>query len=234
MIGELRVSALSGGYTRARVLRSVDLSVAPNEVVGLLGANGSGKTTLLRALSGSLGHTRGGVYLDGKSLVRLAPWARVKAGLVHVPEGRHVFGQLTVRENLAVASTVGRGAASVDTVYDLFPRLAERADHWGQNLSGGEQQMLAIGRAMMSRPRVLLVDEMSAGLAPVMVEQLIVGLSELRRAGMSMLLVEQSPHVLAGLVDRVVLLDRGSVVGEGTLAALGGADRLAELYLGVH
>jgi branched-chain amino acid transport system ATP-binding protein len=229
----LEVSGLTGGYTKAPILRDVNLTVEANEIVGLLGANGAGKTTVLRAISGSLPVCRGDLRLDGRPLARLTPWARVRAGVAHVPEGRHVFRAMTVRENLDVAALVRRGKVSRDEVLDLFPRLRERERQPAGSLSGGEQQMLAIGRALMTGPLALIVDEMSAGLAPVLVEQLVDGLVQLRGRGTGILLVEQSPHLIADVVDRVYLLEQGQVVGSGRLDELGGADRLAELYLGV-
>jgi branched-chain amino acid transport system ATP-binding protein len=229
----LEVSGLEGGYTRAPVLRHLSLTVAADEVVGLLGANGAGKTTLLRALSGSLPVCRGEVVLDGVALGRKPSWVRAAAGLAHVPEGRHVFRAMTVRENLDVAALVARDGIGHDEVFRVFPRLAERQDQLAGSLSGGEQQMLAIGRALLTGPRLLAIDEMSAGLAPVLVEQLVDGLHQLRGRGIGILLVEQSPHFIADIVDRVYLLEQGRIVGEGTLDELGGADRLAELYLGV-
>lgn len=230
----LEVDGLQGGYSRAPVLRDIRLTMGSGQVVGLLGANGAGKTTLLRALSGTLPVARGEIGLEGRSLRRLSPWARVKAGLAHVPEGRHVFGHMSVRDNLDAAALVARGAVARDHVYALFPRLRERADQAAGSLSGGEQQMLAIGRAMMTNPRVLVIDELSAGLAPILVEQLIASLAQLKGTGTSLLLVEQSPHFIAEIVDHVFLLEQGRIVGSGTLAELGGVDALADLYLGVH
>jgi branched-chain amino acid transport system ATP-binding protein len=229
----LEVVGLTGGYTKAPVLRDVTLSVDENEIVGLLGANGAGKTSVLRAISGTLPVCRGEVAVDGRPLGRMSPWSRVKRGVAHVPEGRHVFGAMTVAENLDVAALAHRIRASRDDVFDLFPRLRERHRQAAGSLSGGEQQMLAIGRAMMTGPRVLVVDEMSAGLAPVLVEQLVHGLAQLRGRGTAVLLVEQSPHLVADVVDRAYLLEQGRIVGTGPLEELGGADRLAELYLGV-
>lgn len=229
----LEVTGLSGGYTAAPVIRDLDLHIEPDEIVGLLGANGAGKTTVLRALSGTLPVCSGEVRLDGRVVAAGSPWARVRAGFAHVPEGRHVFAAMTVRENLATAALVGRGRFTEDEVFTIFPRLAERARQLAGRMSGGEQQMLAIGRALMTGPRVLAIDEMSAGLAPVLVEQLTEALVNLRGRGMGMLVVEQSPHFIAGIVDRVYLLEQGTVVGHGTLGELGGVDRLAEVYLGV-
>jgi branched-chain amino acid transport system ATP-binding protein len=234
MSATLELIDVVGGYTKAPVLRSISMTVESKEIVGVLGANGAGKTTLLRALSGSLPVCKGEVRLDGRSIGRLTPWARVKAGVVHVPEGRHVFGAMTVRENLDVAALVRKGAVSCDEVFDLFPILRERQNQRTGSLSGGEQQMLAVGRALMTGPHVLAIDEMSAGLAPLMVEHLVEGLTQLRSRNVAVLLVEQSPNLIAEVVDRVYLLDQGQVVGAGTLDELGGADRLAELYLGVH
>lgn len=234
MTSTLELVDLTGGYTAAPVLRGINAVCEANEIIGVLGANGAGKTTLLRALSGSLPTCRGEILLEGRSLRRLSSWGRVKAGLVHVPEGRHVFRDLTVRANLEVAGLVRRPhALSREDVCDLFPRLGERQRQLAGSLSGGEQQMLAIGRALMTGPRVLAIDEMSAGLAPVVVDQLVDGLVQLRGRDTAILLVEQSPHFITGVVDRVYLLEQGRVVGSGTLDELGGADRLAELYLGV-
>ena len=229
----LEVRNLNGGYTRAPVLREISLSIESNEVVGLLGANGAGKTSFLRALSGSLPVCRGDVRLDGVPLNRKPSWARVSAGLVHVPEGRHVFSAMTVRENLDVATLVARRRVTLDEVFRVFPRLGERLHQLAGSLSGGEQQMLAIGRALLTAPRILAIDEMSAGLAPILVEHLVDGLQQLRGSGLAVLLVEQSPHFIEHIVDRVYLLEQGCIVAGGTLAELGGADRLAELYLGV-
>jgi branched-chain amino acid transport system ATP-binding protein len=229
----LEVRDLTGGYTAASILRSISLEVASGEIVGLLGANGAGKTSLLRAISGTLPVCRGSVVVNGHALSGKRSWNRVRAGLVHVPEGRHIFRAMTVRENLAVAGLVGRASTKIEEVFDLFPRLRERQSQLAGSLSGGEQQMLAIGRALMTSPSVLVVDEMSAGLAPVLVEHLVEGLIELGRRGIAILLVEQSPLLIADAVDRVYLLEHGSVVGSGTLDELGGPERLAELYLGV-
>ena len=228
------VRGVGGGYTKAPVLRDIDFAMDANEVVGLFGVNGAGKTTLLRGLSGTLPVFRGKVRLAGQQLERLKPWARTTVGLAHVPEGRHVFANMSVQDNLRAASFASRGSVPSDQVYELFPRLAERSRQSAGSLSGGEQQMLAIGRALMTNPRVLMIDEMSAGLAPVLVEQLVEALASFRQTGTSILLVEQSPHFVADLVDRVILLDQGSIIGTGTMAELGGADRLAEIYLGIR
>jgi branched-chain amino acid transport system ATP-binding protein len=229
----LEVGRLSGGYTKAPVLRDISLRMSPGEVVGVLGSNGAGKTTLLRALSGSLPSCSGAVRLDGVDIGRRSAWGRAKAGLAHVPEGRHVLAAMSVRENLEVAALVSRRRVSINEVFELFPRLGERQRQSAGSLSGGEQQMLAIGRALMMDPKVMVIDELSAGLAPVIAEQLVAGLVRLRSKGLSVLLVEQSPNFIADAVDRVYLLEQGRVIADGTLDRLGGAQALAELYLGV-
>ena len=230
----LTVESLNGGYTKAPVLRGVSIQVGAGESVGILGANGAGKTTLLRALSGVLPVCSGAVTLDGTTLHRLSPWARVKAGLAHVPEGRHVFAAMTVQDNLEVAALVrSRSRRSLDEVWTLFPRLKQRQNQRAGSLSGGEQQMLAISRALMTAPKVLMIDEMSAGLAPVLAQQMVEGLMEIRNTGVGVLLIEQSPQVIADSVDRMYLLENGHIVGHGSLQELGGADALAQLYLGV-
>jgi branched-chain amino acid transport system ATP-binding protein len=230
----LSVDGLSTGYTNVPVLRAVTLKVGSEEVVGVLGANGAGKTTLLRAIAGVIPAWKGSIALAGGNLTKLAPWTRVKRGVAHIPEGRHVFTEMTVEENLRVAAlSAGRRAPALAEIYDVFPRLAERSSQLAGTLSGGEQQMLAIGRALMTRPQVLLADELSAGLAPVMTIQVVEGLARIRDTGVSMLVIEQSPAYVADLVNRVYLLERGTIVGEGTLDDVGGTERLADLYLGV-
>ena len=232
----LALADVTTGYQRAPILRGVSLEVGAGRVIGLLGANGAGKTTLLRLLAGALPAWAGSVRLGGHDIGQLKPWQRVASGLAHVPEGRHVFRAMTVRENLDVAGLVrptGSGARR-DEVYEIFPRLRERDQQLAGSLSGGEQQMVAIARALMTAPNMLLVDEMSAGLAPTAVQVLVDALGRVRERGVGMLLVEQSPNVIADIVDGVVLLEQGEVVGRGTIDALGGIDSLADLYLGLE
>jgi branched-chain amino acid transport system ATP-binding protein len=233
MSATLVVDGLSGGYTRAPVLRDVSLEVTTGEIVALFGANGAGKTTLLRAVSGALPSCRGALSLDGRRFERMAPWHRARLGLAHVPEGRHVFASMTVRENLMVGALAARSPVALDEVYDLFPVLGERARQQAGTLSGGEQQMLAVGRALMSSPSVLLIDEMSAGLAPVITERLVDTLVRVRERGLAVLLVEQAPHLVARALDRVYLMEQGRIVRHGSLEDVGGAEAIADLYLGV-
>ena len=227
----LSVHGLTTGYLRAPVLRDVTIDVG-DEIVAVLGANGAGKTTLLRALSGDLKAWEGSLSLEGRDLARSPSWDRARLGLAHVPEGRHTFTAMTVADNLAVAGLVRRdGAFTRERVYELFPRLGDRRDQLAGSLSGGEQQMLVVGRALMTGPRVLLIDEMSAGLAPVTARALVESLRAIRGEGVAMLLVEQSPHLIADLVDRVYVLERGTVAASGTVDDIGGIDGLAEMYL---
>jgi branched-chain amino acid transport system ATP-binding protein len=233
MTAVLSVEGLSGGYTKAPILRDISLRVEAGEIVALFGANGAGKTTLLRGLSGALPVCRGTVRLGDRSIERAATWTRAKLGLAHMPEGRRIFQAMTVRENLETGAVARRGRVDIDEVYDLFPRLRERERQRAGTLSGGEQQMVAIGRALMSGPSVMLIDEMSAGLAPVVTQRLVEGLTRVRDRGVGVLLVEQAPQLVAHVTARAYLLERGRIVAEGTLDELGGAAVIAEHYLGV-
>ena len=224
----LQIDRLTTGYLKAPVLRDVSIDVGDG-IVAVLGTNGAGKTTLLRAISGHLKAWSGSVTLDGRDLARLSPWNRARSGVAHVPEGRHVFNAMTVADNLDVAGL--RSKTGKHEVYELFPRLHERRDQLAGSMSGGEQQMLVIGRALMTQPKVLLVDEMSAGLAPVTARALVESLRTIHERGVAMLLVEQSPQLIADVVDRVYVLDRGTVSASGTIDDIGGVDGLAEMYL---
>ena len=229
----LSVRGLTGGYGKAVILRDISIDVAPGEIVALFGANGAGKTSLLRGLSGALPVCRGEITLDDRRIDKSPTWTRTKLGLAHVPEGRHVFPSMTVRENLDAGALSRRGRVSLDEVYDLFPRLRERERQKAGTLSGGEQQMVAVARALMTGPEIMLIDEMSAGLAPVITQRLVEGLRAIRDKGVGVLLVEQAPQLVADTVDRVYLVEQGRLVGQGTLDQLGGAAAIAELYLGV-
>ena len=229
----LGVEGLSGGYLRAPILRDVSMEVEEGEVVALFGANGAGKTTLLRALCGALPVCHGTVTLGGRRIERLRTWTRARLGLAHVPEGREIFVSMTVRENLETAALAARQAPSIEEVFALFPRLKERQAQRAGTLSGGEQQMLALGRAVMARPSVMLIDEMSAGLAPVAAQRLVEAVRDIRERGVAVVLVEQAPQLVSDVIDRAYLLERGRIVGGGTLEELGGATAIGELYLGV-
>lgn len=230
----MNIEAVVTGYTNAPILHGVSVTVAPGEVVAVLGANGAGKTTLLRAASGGVRVWSGRVQLNETDVTRKPTWVRVALGLAHVPEGRHVFGGLTVAENLSAARIVRRkdGAAGIDPL-DVFPALRGRLGQLAGTLSGGQQQMLALARALGTSPTTLVVDEMSAGLAPVVTADLVAAVSSIARAGVGVLLVEQNPEIIADIIDRVYLLDKGEIVRAGSLDAVGGVKVLERMYLGL-
>ena len=211
----LDVRHLEVAYGAATAVRNVSLHVDAGEVVALLGANGAGKTTTLRGVSGLVRPRSGRVRFAGRRVDGLSPARTVAAGLAHVPEGRRLFPGLTVVENLRLGGW-GRGDQQLDLVFDIFPRLAERRTQAAGSLSGGEQQMVAIGRALMSEPRLLMVDELSLGLSPVAVDELLERLAQLNREGLSILLIEQFVERALRLADRVYVLVKGRVVFEGS------------------
>ena len=230
----LEVQALETGYGKAQVLFGVDLEVEAGELVALLGANGAGKTTLLRALSGLLRPWKGSVLLGGKDLRGLSPARRARLGLGHVPEGRQLFPLMTVEENLRLGAAFlapGREKEGYERVYALFPQLAERRRQLAGTLSGGEQQMLAIGRALMGFPRILLVDEPSLGLSPRLAEEVLLALKEGARGGVGVLLVEQNVALSLEVAERGYVLEHGRVVLEGPAQALAQDPRVREAYL---
>jgi len=230
----LEVQALETGYGKAQVLFGVDLEVEAGELVALLGANGAGKTTLLRALSGLLRPWKGSVLLGGKDLRGLSPARRARLGLGHVPEGRQLFPLMTVEENLRLGAAFlapGREKEGYERVYALFPRLAERRRQLAGTLSGGEQQMLAIGRALMGFPRILLVDEPSLGLSPRLAEEVLLALKEVARGGVGVLHVEQNVALSLEVAERGYVLEHGRVVLEGPAQALAQDPRVREAYL---
>ena len=233
----LECRGLKAAYGAVAVLHGIDIRVAAGEVVALLGANGAGKTTLLRVLSGLHQASAGEVSLAGRSLARVSAERRVRSGLAHVPEGRRVFPGLTVRENLRVATTGWRRwrqpfTAELDRVYALFPRLSERAGQYAWSLSGGEQQMLAIGRALMSRPTVLLLDEPSLGLAPRLAEEVYARIDEISRGDLTIFVVEQNTVLALTVASRAYVLESGRIVLEGSAAALASDPRVRDAYLG--
>jgi branched-chain amino acid transport system ATP-binding protein len=215
------------------------ITVHEGEVVGVVGANGAGKSTLVNAMAGwSRGAPRvsGSVWLDGTEIGRLAAHDRARAGLLLVPEGKLVFGQMTVDDNLSMLSDVnnasGRKLYDREAVFELFPRLRERRGHLGSQLSGGERQMLGIGRALMLGPRALMLDEPSIGLAPRLVSAVLHTMRTLASSGLSILLVEQNVRAAIDVVDRLVLLERGKIVAEGPADAMRDDPRIAQAYLG--
>ena len=232
----LTVHELEAYYGRVCALHSVSLEVAEGSVAALLGANGAGKTTTLRVISGLLRPTRGSVEFDGKRIDGFSPDRLVRAGIVQVPEGRQIFADLTVRENLLLGGYARRDGGSArresQRVFDYFPRLGERLQQRAGTLSGGEQQMLAIGRALMARPRLLLLDEPSLGLAPLLVKEIFRVIGDIRAAGTTVLLVEQNAHMALGIADHAYLLETGRVILADRSAALRQREEVQRAYLG--
>ncbi len=231
---KLAVEALEAGYGKAQVLFGVTLEVAEGELVALLGANGAGKTTTLRAVSGLLRPWGGRVRLDGVDLRPLSPARRARMGLGHVPEGRQLFPRMSVEENLILGAAFlawARREESLRVVFDLFPRLAERRRQPAGTLSGGEQQMLAIARALMGNPRILLVDEPSLGLAPRLAEEVLAALQAVCREGVGVLLVEQNVALSLEVAERGYVMEHGRIVLEGPAAALRADPRVQQAYL---
>jgi len=232
----LQVRDLHVGYGAMPVLRGIDLEVGASEIVAVLGSNGAGKTTLNRALSGLLAPTRGSIRFDGAEIAGAEPASIVEAGLVHVPEGRRVFPNLSVRDNLHLGSyRRGRAARakSLDEVMALFPRLAERLGQLAGTLSGGEQQMLAIGRALMAQPCLLILDEPSLGLSPRLVEDMFARIGRLRAEGRAILLVEQNVVQSLAIAERAYVLEHGVFALAGPAAELMATPRLQQTYLGL-
>jgi branched-chain amino acid transport system ATP-binding protein len=232
----LEVRGLCGGYGGAEVLRGVAMTVGTGEIVTILGSNGVGKTTLNLALSGLLPRRTGEIRFEGARIDGAAPAAIVAAGLIHVPEGRKVFPNMSVRENLDLGS-YRRGRArrreNLERVFSTFPRLAERARQTAGTLSGGEQQMLAIGRGLMAEPRLLVLDEPSLGLSPLLVEEMFALIGRLNAEGLSILLVEQNVVQSLKLASRAYILENGVFALSGPAAALSADPRLRQAYLGM-
>lgn len=232
----LTVKGLQVHYGAIHALRGVSLEVPDGQVVALIGANGAGKTTTLRAVSRMLRPTSGSVHFKGEDLLRLPPHEVVARGLAHAPEGRGIFLNLTLRENLALGAFLRTDRDGVEAdltrMFELFPILKERVDQQAGTLSGGEQQMLAVARALMSRPRLLLLDEPSLGLAPQVVERIFQVLSEVSRSGVSLLLVEQNAHKALQIAHRAYVLETGEVVMQGTGKELLASPEVRRAYLG--
>jgi branched-chain amino acid transport system ATP-binding protein len=232
----LRLENLHAGYGPITALRGLDLVVAPGELVCLIGANGAGKTSTLRAISGLLSPSQGRIVFDGREIHGLEPAAILRAGIAHCPEGRRVFPYLTVEENLAMGAYVRRDraaiAADVAEVCRHFPILADRRHQMAGTLSGGEQQMLAIARALMARPRLLLFDEPSLGLAPTFVETTFGIIADIRRRGTTVLMVEQNAYAALRMADRAYVMETGRIVLEGAARDLLEDDHVRRAYLG--
>jgi branched-chain amino acid transport system ATP-binding protein len=232
----LKVDNLTSRYGRIEALHGVSLDVAAGEITVLIGSNGAGKTTLLRAISGVQPIAGGQIVFEGTRIDRAPPHARVARGLAQVPEGRQVFVPLTVEDNLKLGAYCRRDAdvpRDLERIYALFPVLAERSGQLAGGLSGGQQQMLAIGRALMSAPRLLLLDEPSMGLAPVVVDQIADTLVNLRKSGVTILLVEQNVNAALAIADRAYVMETGRIVLAGTGRTLASDARVRETYLGL-
>jgi branched-chain amino acid transport system ATP-binding protein len=231
----LKVERIHVFYDAIEALKGLSFTVGQGEIVTLLGANGAGKSTTLKTISGLLTPRGGQIELDGKPLAGVAPHEIVRLGVAHVPEGRRIFPRLTVLENLKTGAYTRRGGMigeDIERVFALFPRLKERARQSAGTLSGGEQQMLAIGRGLMARPRLLLLDEPSMGLAPILVEQIFAIIMQINREGVTILLVEQNAAMALAVCHRGYVLETGTIILEGKASELAGNDRVRQAYLG--
>ncbi|MBP1734242.1 MAG: transporter related [Deltaproteobacteria bacterium] len=234
----LKVENLFAGYGRVQVLKDINIEVNSGEIVCLLGANGAGKSTLLKVISGIVTATRGKIAFHGQEITNRRPDQIVRVGLSHVPEGRQIFGDLTVRQNLMLGSYVHR-VKKVEmerlfsSAFELFPILKTRLAQKAGTMSGGEQQMLAIGRGLMSQPKLLLLDEPSLGLAPLVVETIMKVIQNLRSTGISILLVEQNVSAALQISDRAYVMETGSIVTHGRAQELMENDEIRKSYLGM-
>lgn len=234
----LKVDQINVNYGNIRALKGVSLDVNEGEIVTLIGANGAGKSTLLKTLSGLLKPKEGTIEYLGKSIVGKPAQTIVKAGISHVPEGRRVFANMTVEENLELGAYLRNDSAGIrqdfEKVYELFPRLEERKKQLSGTLSGGEQQMLAMGRALMARPKLLLLDEPSMGLAPLLVQTIFRIIEEINRNGTTILLVEQNAHMALSIANRAYVVETGKIVISGTAEELQASEEVKMAYLGGH
>jgi branched-chain amino acid transport system ATP-binding protein len=233
----LSLAAVSAGYGSMRALFDVSLEVTRGEAVGVIGPNGAGKTTLMRVISGLIPLRGGAMTLEGRSVGGLTAHRMVEQGVAHVPENRRLFPRLTVEDNLRIGAFIPQARAhfaeQIQRIYDLFPRLKDRREQLAGTLSGGEQQMCAIGRALMSRPKLLLMDEPSAGLAPLVVAQVFEFVHRIRAEGLTVLIVEQNVQQVLDVVDRAYLLEVGCIKLSGTSAELKGNDFIRKSYMGL-
>jgi len=233
----LELTSVRAGYGTFQALFDVSLEVRQGEAVAVIGPNGAGKTTLMRVISGLIRPTAGAISLEGVDLAATAAHRIVEIGIAHVPENRRLFPRMTVEDNLRMGGFIPAARPKfrqrLDVVYELFPRLRERRHQLAGTMSGGEQQMCAIGRALMSEPRLLLLDEPSAGLAPVIVQQVFKLVKQIRAGGLTVLIVEQNVQQVLHVVDRAYLLKAGSIRAAGSAAQLLESETIREAYLGV-
>jgi branched-chain amino acid transport system ATP-binding protein len=232
----LSVENLKSGYGRIEALHGVSIEVPAGQIVTLVGANGAGKTTLLRAISGVQPISAGRIRFEGRSIESVPAHARVALGIAQVPEGRQLFAPLSVEDNLKLGAWSRRGTdsgAELHRIYELFPMLREFRRTAAGALSGGQQQLLAIGRALMAKPRLLLLDEPSMGLAPILVDQILEVVLDLKRSGLTLLLVEQNANAALAIADRGYVLETGTITASGAAADVQGDKRVQEAYLGV-
>ncbi|MCX5812661.1 MAG: ABC transporter ATP-binding protein [Proteobacteria bacterium] len=234
----LNVEYISAGYGRVQVLKEINLEVGSGEIVCLVGANGAGKTTLLKVISGIIPSIQGKLSFDGQDITNRKPDYIVRTGLSHVPEGRQIFADLTVRQNLILGAYVHKPKKEemeklFNFVFDLFPILKTRLTQKAGTMSGGEQQMLAIGRGLMSQPKLLLLDEPSLGLAPLVVEIILNIIQSLRSAGIAILLIEQNVNAALQIADRAYVMETGRIVSQGSAKTLLGDDEVRKRYLGM-
>jgi branched-chain amino acid transport system ATP-binding protein len=233
----LKLDGISASYGSVPAIANVSIEIGEGEAVGLLGANGAGKSTTLRAISGLVRLSSGRVTFDGTNVASLAPHRIPELGIAHVPEGRQVFPEMTVQENLEIGAYVPKAKAAraqtMELVYDIFPRLAERRRQLAGTMSGGEQQMLAVGRGLMLKPRLLMLDEPSLGLAPVMTDVTFEKIGEIHKMGTAILLVEQNVGRGLSLVARAYVLESGKVIMHGTSEQLANNKQVQAAYLGI-
>ena len=233
----LRLSGVSASYGSVPAITNVSIEIGEGEAVGLLGANGAGKSTTLRAISGQVKLTNGSITFAGTDLKSLPAYRIPELGIAHVPEGRQVFPEMTVQENLEIGAFVPRAKAdrakTMELVYDIFPRLADRRKQLAGTMSGGEQQMLAVGRGLMLKPRLLMLDEPSLGLAPVMTDVTFEKIGEIHKMGTAILLVEQNVSRALSLVQRAYVLESGNVIMHGSSSELANNKQVQAAYLGI-
>ncbi len=233
----IQVKDIDVFYADLQVIWDVSFTVSPGEIVALIGANGAGKSTILRTISGLVPLTKGGIIFDGKPIHTMNGYDLIELGLVHVPEARRLFPEMTVEENLDIGALKGvakkNRKANKEKIFELFPRLSERRRQLSGTLSGGEQQMLAIGRGLMSMPKMMMLDEPSLGLAPILVKEVFRVIKQVRSEGMTVLIVEQNVKQTLSIADRAYVLENGKLIMEGKAAELADNEHVKAAYLGV-